>query len=396
MESLRTCKLFGVIRAVLGIKGALPLIHGPVGCFYHIRYLLSLRSGRPIRIISTEMNQNDVVFGAEEKLIQKIVSADKKYSPQLIAVLSSCASSIIGENIDKVIANIKNQIKAEIISINSGGFEGSQIEGYMECLKVLVGLMEESKQTNFSVNLVGQYRGGPDLELLKNYFDRLDINLKCVLTAGSTLKQIKEASGAGLNISMCDASAIESCELMEEKFGIPFIQETLPLGIRASSNYFNEICHQLNIDYKFREDEKKAKTNINKYIPHLKNKRAMIVAGATRAVALTDFLLDVDMNPLLICLDFEGKKTTNKLHKLIKGSAVNPTILKEPSYSEILNHAKKLKPDIILGGMGEFGLSTQLKIPLIDVMHAQEITFGFDGAVKLVKSIKENLEYKKA
>lgn len=83
MESLRTCKLFGVIRAVLGIKGALPLIHGPVGCFYHIKYLLSLRSLRPIQILTTEMDQNDVVFGAEEKLLHKIQAADKNIHPNL-------------------------------------------------------------------------------------------------------------------------------------------------------------------------------------------------------------------------------------------------------------------------------------------------------------------------
>ena len=181
MESLRTCKLFGVIRAVLGIKGALPLIHGPIGCYYHIKYLLSLRSSRPIRILSTSMDQNDVVFGGEDKLLQKICEADEKYSPQLIAVLSSCASSIIGENIDKIIDETKDNVNAELITISSGGFEGSQIEGYLECLTVLVDLMEppleEVNTRENSVNLIGQYRGGPDLKILKEYFDKIGLNL---------------------------------------------------------------------------------------------------------------------------------------------------------------------------------------------------------------------------
>ena len=143
MESQRTCKLFGVIRAVLGIKGALPLIHGPIGCFYHIKYLLSLRSSQSIRILPTEMDQNDVVFGSEEKLAQKILMADEKYAPQLLVVLTSCASSIIGEDIGRVTNDIRNDIKADIIGINAGGFEGTQIEGYEECLSVLIGLMHE-------------------------------------------------------------------------------------------------------------------------------------------------------------------------------------------------------------------------------------------------------------
>lgn len=391
MESLRTCKLFGVIRAVLGIKGALPLIHGPVGCFYHIKYLLSLRSLRPIKILTTEMDQNDVVFGAEEKLLHKIQAADKKYSPKLIAVLSSCASSIIGENIEKVIDEAKNDINAEIICINSGGFEGTQIDGYEECLSVLIGLMGHPEHKVDSINLVGQYRGGPDLKILKDYFKRLKIDLNCVLTSGCTLQDIKNAPAAALNISMCDASAVGPCEIMEKRFEIPFIQETLPLGVRASSNYFRQICKKLKREYNLDKDEKDAKKEIDKYHNFLKDKKAIIVAGATRAVALTDFLQEIGMDPVLVCLDFEGKNTDYKLKKLIKHNEINPIILKQPEYSEILNQARKLKPDIILGGMGEIGLSYELKIPLFDVMHAQEVTLGYEGAVKVVKSMTDIL-----
>lgn len=395
MESLRTCKLFGVIRAVLGIEGALPLIHGPVGCFYHIRYLLSLRSGRPVRILSTEMNQNDVVFGAEDKLREKIIEADRNYSPQLIAVLSSCASSIIGENINMVIDEVKDEINAQLICINSGGFEGSQIEGYQECLTVLIKSMEtedkapETKRN--SINLIGQYRGGTDLKILKKYFNELDIDLNSILTAGCTLKEIKKAPRADINISMCEASAIEPCELMEKKFKIPFLHETLPIGVKATANYLKTICKKFNLEYVFIEDEKKSDIDIEKYLPYLKDKKAVIVAGATRATALAQFIAELGMEPVLICLDFEGKYTELKLNNLIKTQNINPVILRQPDYSEILVIAKNLKPDIIFGGMGEIGLSSELKIPLIDVMHAKEVTFGFEGAVKLVEKINEVL-----
>ena len=100
------------------------------------------------------------------------------------------------------------------------------------------------------------------------------------------------------------------------------------------------------------------------------------------------------MKPVLICLDFEGKYTDDKLHGLIEDQQIDPIILKQPDYTEILSQAQTLKPDIILGGMGEIGLSRELKIPLLDVMHAQEMTFGFEGAVKLAVKLKETLEVK--
>ena len=395
MDSLRTCKLFGVIRAVLGIKGALPLVHGPVGCFYHIKYLLSLRSSRPVRILTTEMDQNDVVFGAEEKLAHKIKDADKTFSPQIIAVLTSCASSIIGENFEKVADEIKGDVKADIICINAGGFEGTQIEGYEECLYSLIGVMEETEESGIktnSVNLIGQYRGGPDLKTLRNCFERLEIDLNCVLTSGSTFQDIKNAPNASLNVSMCEASGVGPCEMMEERFGIPFLHEVLPLGVRTTSNYFREICRVLNRNYTLIDDEKEILGEINKVALYLEGKRAIIVAGATRAIALTDFLCELGMNPVLICLDFAGKYTDSNLQRVIERNQINPVVLKEAQYSDILNNAKDMDLDLVLGGMGEIGLSRELKIPLLDVMHAQEITLGFNGALALAKNIKEILK----
>ena len=395
MESQKTCKLFGAIRAILGIKNALPLIHGPIGCAYHIRYILSARSARQIRVLSTEMDQNDVVFGAEEKLESKIRDVDERYSPELIAVLTSCASSIIGEDMEGVIKRVKNHINAEIIWISSGGFEGNQTDGYEESLSALINLMEEPKirkgHIKDSINLVAQFRGGPDLKNLKKDFKKLKININCVLTSGATLNEIKNAGAADLNVSMCEASGIVPCEIMQKKFGTPFLSETVPIGVSATSNYFKTICEFLSLEYTLKEDEENAKRIIREYSDYTAGKKAVIISGSTRAIALTEFLQELGVEPVLICLDFEGRDTINKLVEVTsKGNSV-PVILKEPEYYEILEHTEKLDPDIILGGLGEIGISKTFDIPLVDVMHSQEITMGFEGALKLAEIIKKAL-----
>lgn len=392
MEPQRTCKLFGVIRAVLGIKGALPLIHGPIGCFYHIKYLLSLRSSQSIHILSTEMDQNDVVFGAEKKLAQKIKMADKKYSPQLLVVLTSCASSIIGEDIERVINNVKKDINADIIGINAGGFEGTQIEGYEECLLALIGYMDYKNVKTSSINLVGQYRGGPDLINLKNYFYKLGIDLNSVLTSGSSFKQIKNAPNAALNVSMCDASGIVPCKTMETKFNIPYVDPILPIGVRSTSNFLKMICDELNLKYTFKQEENETNKLISKYSANIKGKKALIVAGATRAIAITDFLSELGLEPVLIALDFEGINTDQKLLDLIEFHGISPFILKQCESSDILKKSVKLQPEIVIGGMGEISLSKMLKIPLLDIMHAQKITMGFNGAIEITKSLNEVLD----
>jgi light-independent protochlorophyllide reductase B subunit len=391
MEAVKTCKLFGAIRAILGIKDALPLIHGPIGCAYHIRYLLSARSGIPLKILTTGMTQNDIVFGAEEKLEKQIIKIDKEYSPNLIVVLTSCASSIIGEDVGRVLKKIKNNIKSEIISINAGGFEGTQIDGYEETLSALVQLMDKKNFENSSINLVSQFRGGPDLKNLKSDINKLKVNINCVLTSGSTFEDVKNASSASLNVSMCEASGIIPSELMQERFGIPFLSEVAPIGVSSSANFFHKISDYFKVEYNLKDDERKAKYQINKISGCLSDKKVVIIAGSTRAIALANFVCELKMDPVLISLDFEGRDTSKNLKKVIKNNGINPIILREPEYFELLKDVKGLEPDLILGGLGEIGLSKNLDIPLIDVMHAQEITMSFQGARILSKNIKNQL-----
>jgi light-independent protochlorophyllide reductase B subunit len=393
MEPIKTCKLFGAIRAVLGIKNAIPIIHGPVGCSYHTQYLLSLRSARNIRILTTAMEQEDVVFGAEDKLETIIKRADDKYNPSLIAILTSCVSSVIGEDVERVAKSVCDHIKSKILVIHAGGFEGNQTDGYRDCLLALIDLMKHPISREPSLNLVAQFRGGPDLETLKNYFIELGIPLNCVLTSGTTLKQINNASNASLNVSMCEASGIIPCQIMEKEFQTPFLHPNLPIGINATSNFFRSICKVLDVEYGIIHKEEKYRKIIESNFPFLFGKKVAIVAGSTRAIPLTEFVSELGMEPVLVCLDLLGQHTNKKIREVVENNQVEPVILKEADYQDIHDKMVMLRPELILGGMGEFNLSRELEVPLLDVMHGQELTMGFEGAVEMVGNIKKVLKH---
>ena len=393
MEPIKTCKLFGAIRAALGIKNAIPIIHGPVGCSYHTQYLLSLRSARNIRILTTAMEQEDVVFGAEDKLEAIIRKTDDMYHPPLIAILTSCASSIIGEDVERVVKTVNNDIKAKILVVNAGGFEGNQTDGYKDFLLSLIDLIERPTSKEPSLNLVAQFRGGPDLKILKNYFNQLEIPLNCVLTSGATLKQVNNASNASLNISMCEASGLLPCQAMEKKFQIPFLHHNLPIGINATSKFFNNICKVLDVEYGIANIEEKHRRIISSYPSLFSGKRVAIVAGSTRAIPLTEFVSELGMEPVLVCLDLLGQHTDRKISEVVENNQMEPIILKEPDYRDIHEKMVLLRPELILGGLHEFNLSRELKIPLLDVMHGQELTLGFEGAVAIAENIKKILKH---
>ncbi len=380
-----TCKLFGALRVVLGIRDAVPLIHAPIGCGYHLRYIFGMRGNVPIRIYVTQMDQNDVIFGGERKLLTSLESLDKKLNPDLIVVFSSCASSIIGEDLEA----ISNQadVKCEILTISSGGFEGSQVDGYREALeRIITKLIPDTDEKVNAFNIIGEFRGGEDLKYLKNMFNKLDLRLNSVLTASSSLKEIKRTLKANLNIPGCESAGIDACKLMEKRFGIRYLRLPMPIGIGQTLEFFEGIANALDKEINLENEKRSILEKLEKYKKNLAGKKVFIASGPTRALAYTRFLSELHMDPIIVSIDHSTETVERELKE------INADILKEPDFEEFINVINKLDFDIMIGGMGEIGASTFIKKPLLDVMHGKKLTYGFEGALNIAREMAEALK----
>lgn len=394
----RTCKLFGAIRVVLGIRGSVVLIHGPRGCAYHIRYLLGVRGPFSGVILTTQMNERDVIFGAGEKLQNAILQVDREYFPELIAVLTSCASSIIGEDVNSVIRSVKDNVKAKVIFIPAGGFEGDHIDGYKEALNVIIKELVSGPERKLkdSVNLVGLYRFGPDVEDLIHLLSKLKVSVNGILTVNSSLDNLRRLSEASLNVIMCEASGFEAAHLMEKLYNIPFIYSTLPIGIAPTERFLLKVLEGLDKEPKLPEPIEKEKRlavkEIEKIAEHLKGLKVAIISGSTRIAPLTEFVWELGMEPAVVSIDRLGEVTLELLDMIVKEHSLSPRVLKEPDYQEVLDTLREEGVDLILGGLYERSLSYELNVPLYDVMHSEEQTMGFKNAVILAQSILSKIK----
>ena len=75
------------------------------------------------RIIVTNIDQKSVVFGGEEKLRESVKLAVERYHPKLIFVYASCASGIIGDDIDAITADLQKEFDSVIVPIHCEGFK---------------------------------------------------------------------------------------------------------------------------------------------------------------------------------------------------------------------------------------------------------------------------------
>ena len=73
----------------------------------------------------------------------RILDVEEKYSPDLIAVATSCATGIIGDNVDSVVDKLRPKVASKILPLHCEGFAGEYRTGFDLVFRQVVDLMDE-------------------------------------------------------------------------------------------------------------------------------------------------------------------------------------------------------------------------------------------------------------
>jgi nitrogenase molybdenum-iron protein alpha/beta subunit len=386
-----TCRLFGTIKALSTVRGSVILVHGPKGCVYHINYILGMRGDRPPAIYTTSLDEHDVIFGAEGKLASAIGELDRRLSPDLIFVLTCCASSIIGEDVESACRAAR--ARARVIGFSSGGFEGDHHTAYGETLARLaeeLALPPRGPPVPATVNLVGMLRAGPDLREISRVLSLAGIRVTGVLSAGATLRDLEGLGRASLNIVVCEPAGRAPAGYLQERFGTPFIIGEFPIGAGAAVTFLERVTAALGIP--FDPGTLAGETGPGQARGRVAGQgepagapgrppRVAIIGGPTRSVSMARFLGERGITPVLIVVDFDA----GVREKLAAGGLAGPEVLVEPSQEEILSRLQALDVDLIIGGMAERPLAALLGVHLLDMMHGSQRTACFEGERELAR-----------
>lgn len=107
------------------------VVHGPAGCGFMVSRRLE---DAGVRVVTTGMKESDLIFGSEEKLISTLKQVQERFSPRLVGVVGTCASMIIGENLDRAVE--RSGIEAKVLPVDVHGCSGANTTGAIRALEV--------------------------------------------------------------------------------------------------------------------------------------------------------------------------------------------------------------------------------------------------------------------
>ncbi len=395
--SQRACVFCGSRVVLYPVTDALHLIHGPVGCAAYTWDIRgSLSSGPEINRLSftTDLREKDVVFGGEPKLYSALCELIDAYKPEAAFVYSTCIVGVIGDDVDAICRRVSAEKGIDVLPVMSEGFNGTKKDGYKvacEALAKLVGTTDVAVP-EFSINILGDFNLAGELWMLKDYYEKMGVNLVATITGDARIHQIRNAHKAKLNVVQCSGSMIHLAKHMKEVYGIPFIKVSY-FGIEDMSDALYEVASFFKAPELMQKAQDLVREELKDLLPALApykkilqgKKAAIYVGGAFKAISLVKALRLIGISTVVV-----GSQTGNKEdYDLLKQLCDDGTIMVDDSNPvELSEFVKEKSADLFIGGVKERPIAHKLGLGFCDHNHERkEALAGYLGMLNFAKEV---------
>ena len=403
------CQEINSIAALLSMEDAAFVVHSPNGCVGCVSFLndnfkvgqyhRGVENIRNARYIVTSIDEKDVVFGGEKKLSKAIVDLNERYHPNVIFVFTSCASGIIGDDVDAVVNSLQSDLDTILVPIHCEGFKSKvAATGFDTAFNSIIDyiLKKEEKPVKekglinvFATTSIG-YEDQKEIEKLLEVLD-LHVNY---IPFYSSVEKLRKITKAEYSVAICQVFADEFMEYLRKEYDIPYSKTGMPIGIRSTDEWFLSVARMVGKEEVakeyIKEQHKKVLPEINRIKKITEGKKVFVCAGTGRGIAAATLIEDFGMRLIGIQTptyeeafidDFE---TLNKIH----GKDFIIDIANMQPYEQI-NLVNKLKPDFFLG-MSNW--VSKLGIASTHILESKRPTFGYNGLIYLGRKIENSIE----
>jgi nitrogenase molybdenum-iron protein alpha chain len=323
--SQRGCCYAGCKGVVLGpTRDIINITHGPVGCGFY-SWLTRRNQTDPdstedghnfmTYCFTTDMQEEEIIFGGEKKLKLAIQEAYDNFHPKAIAVFSTCPVGLIGDDVHTVCREMKQKLGINVFGFSCEGYKGvSQSAGHHIAnngiFTHVVGTDDTVQEGDYKINMLGEYNIGGDAFEIERLFDLCGFTLISTYSGNSSIDKFANSHTADLNLIMCHRSINYVAEMMEKKYGVPWLKvnfigaEATAKSLRKMAAYFEEPKLMERVEEVIAAELPAVQAAAAEIRPRTEGKRAMLFVGGSRAHHYQELFAELGMKTLSAGYEF--------------------------------------------------------------------------------------------
>ena len=323
--TMRGCTYAGCKGVILGpTRDIVNITHGPIGCGFYSWLTRRNQTDASAEgaenympyCFSTDMQDKDIIFGGEKKLEAAVQEAYDIFHPRAIAIFATCPVGLIGDDIHAVARRMKEKFgDCNVFAFSCEGYKGvSQSAGHHiannQIFRHVVGENDEVKPGEYKINLLGEYNIGGDGFEIDRIFKKCGITNVATFSGNSTYDQFASAHTADLNCVMCHRSINYVADMLEAKYGIPWIKvnfigaEATAKSLRKIARYFGDRKLTDRVEEVIAEESPAVEAVRAEVLPRTRGKKAMLFVGGSRAHHYQELFREMGMTTLSAGYEF--------------------------------------------------------------------------------------------
>ena len=338
--TMRGCAYAGCKGVVLGpTRDIVQITHGPIGCGFY-SWLTRRNQTRPKSAdhpnympyaLSTDMQEEEIIFGGEKKLKKAIEEAIEIFHPKAIGIFSTCPVGLIGDDVHAVAREMEGKYPGvNIFGFSCEGYKGvSQSAGHHvannKVFTDVVGQLESHKDGEFRFNILGEYNIGGDAFEIERITEACGFTVHSTFSGNSEYDEFASAHTADLNVVMCHRSINYMADMMEKRYGIPWLKvnfigaQATAKSLRKIAAYFGDPVLMERVERVITEEMPEVERVRKEIKSRCEGKVAMLFVGGSRAHHYQELFAEIGMKTVSAGYefahrdDYEGRKVIGNI-----------------------------------------------------------------------------------
>ena len=300
-----------------------------------------------------------------------------------------------------------------MIHANTPSYVGSHVTGFSNMVKGMVKYFSEgSGRRNGKINILPGWVEPSDMEELKRLAKLMEVRtilfpdtsgvMNGPLTgeytmfpdAGATVEDIKDSGNSMGTLALGEWASADAARLLDTKCKVPCRVLDLPIGLAATDRFVDAMRMVAGtvVPDSIAFERGQLVDLISDYHQWLYGKKVALVGDPDQLIALTEFLVSLDMVPAHVITGTPGKRFEERISEIAPGANVKAG---QQADMFLLHQWMQNEPvDLIIGNTYCKYMARDLDIPL--VRHGFPIldrpghqyfpTVGYKGAMRLVEA----------
>jgi len=196
VNPLKVSQPVGAALAFLGLKNAIPMLHGSQGCTAFSKVFFVRHYREPIPLQTTAMDQVSTVMGADQNVIEGLKTLCEKSKPEIIGLPTTGLSETQGTDIHRLVRDFRQQHPQfdhiAVVPVNTPDYAGSMETGFALALEAIIDvLVPETRvagRRRKQVNVLASSMLGPgDTEAIRDWIEAFGLRAVILPDIGDSL-----------------------------------------------------------------------------------------------------------------------------------------------------------------------------------------------------------------